>query len=413
VNQNLSIIKKTILKTLAFSLLNTGIMLALSLYWLSLPRTFGDEAFFIKWTSLVKKTLLGIDQKPDPETVLYVDISGSKTLIEKYDPSYEEITGFQKTVITDREQLASFLDSVRTYGKDIPIVIMDLRFQYPSPNDSLLQAAIDSFPFPIVGAQKLLNNRKLAPSVIQMSTGVATYLSSDNQFMKYPLYLQDTLPSLPLVAMNLAHGIPYTKRWLGPSINNHLSLSNPIIDFKVRPFDINKSTQPDADSYHIRSLGTLLYEWQFWEKEDKKTLLTNKTIIIGDYKTDVHDTVFGPLPGSIIVHNAYLTLLHGDTFIRKWWIFLLFGLFFWMSWRIYDQERRREHSKWWHSSRTAVGKIIADSIDDTFFLAGGTILSYFIFNIHINILILLIYLKIVTFILKRFIFKSIPAEKRQ
>lgn len=405
--------RKGFLKVFGFSFLNAGIMLVLALYWLSLPRTFGDEAFFIKWTSLIKKTLLGKDEKPDPETILYVDISGSKSLIEKPDPFYEEITGLQNAVISDRKQLATFLKYIREYGTSIPIVILDLTFEFSSPDDSLLQAEIDQFPFPILSAQKLLDDGQLAPSVFQMPTGVASYLSTDNQFMKYPLFLNDTIPSLPMVAVSMSHEKSYAKRWIGPIIDKRLSLTNPIIDFKIRPFDLNVGNELKTNSYHIRSLGTLLFEWDFWDQEDIRTLLKNKTIILGDYKNDIHQTVFGKLPGSIIVHNAYLTLLNDETLIRFWWVVLLFGLFFWMSWRIYQQEKRREHSKWWSRSQTAVGKIIADSIDDTFFLAVGTILSYFIFNIHINILILLIYLKIVTFFLKRFIFKPLPPEKQE
>lgn len=404
--------KKNFFKVFAFSFFNAGIMLALALYWLSLPRTFGDEAFFIKWTSLIKKTLVGIDQKPDPESVLYVDISGSKSLLESEDPFYEEVTGYQKTVISNREHLAAFLQYITMYGNDIPIVILDLTFESASPNDSLLQAAIDHFPFPILGAQRLLDGGQLAPAIFQLPTGVASYLSSDNQFMKYPLYLRDTLPSLPLVAAHMSHGHEYSKQWLWPAIDKSPSLINPIIDFKVRPFDLNYDGKLKSESFYIRSMGTLLFEWEFWDEEDIKTLLKGKTIIIGDYKNDVHETVFGKLPGSIIVHNAYLTLLNGESLIRVRWLLLLFALFFWMSWRIYQQEKRMEHSKWWSNSQTAVGKIVADSIDDTFFLAIGTVLSYFIFNIHINILILLIYLKIVTFILKRFIFKPLPAKEQ-
>jgi hypothetical protein len=404
--------KKNFSRVFGFSFLNAGIMLVLALYWLSLPRTFGDEAFFIKWTSLIKKTLVGIDEKPDPESVLYVDISGSKSLLESEDPFYEEVTGYQKTVISNREHLAAFLQYITMYGNDIPIVILDLTFESASPNDSLLQATIDQFPFPILGAQRLLDDGQLAPAIFQLPTGVASYLSSDNQFMKYPLYLRDTLPSLPLVAAYMSHGHEYSKQWLWPAIDKSPSLINPIIDFKVRPFDLNYVGKLKSESFYIRSLGTLLFEWEFWDEEDIRTLLKGKTIIIGDYKNDVHETVFGKLPGSIIVHNAYLTLLNGESLIRVRWLLLLFALFFWMSWRIYQQEKRREHSKWWSNSQTAIGKIVADSIDDTFFLAIGTILSYFIFNIHINILILLIHLKIVTFFLKRFIFKPLPVEKQ-
>lgn len=394
------------LRILGFSVLNAFVMLVLTIYWLSLPRTFGDEAFFIKWTSLVKKSLLGVDQKPDPGSILYVDISGSKSLMEVPDPLYEERTGFQYSVITNRGDLALFLDYVKSYGANIPIVILDMVFEEQSKDDSLLQTAIDHCPFPIVGARRLLANGKLGNEAIHLPTGIATYLSTDNQFMKYPLFLEDTLASLPLVALKYASHHFFDRNWFWPRIDYHPSLVNPIVDFKIRPIDLRNKT------YMIRSLGTLLFEWEsVWLEPDIRRILDGKTIIIGDFKDDIHSTVFGSMPGPIIVHNALLTLANGESLIDWRWLVLLFALFFWMSWRIYKQERRGARSKWWHESKTAFGKIIADSIDDTFFLIIGTILSYFLFNIHINILVLLIYLKIITYLLKQFVFKN-PGVKK-
>jgi hypothetical protein len=127
-------------------------MLLLALFWLSLPRTFGDEAFLIKWTSLVKKTVLGIDPKPAADSFLYVDVSRSKTIIPAEDPLFEDYTGYNHVAITDRAQLAEFLTAVKQYGEDIPLVLMDINFAEPAPQDSLLQAAIDSLPFSAVAA---------------------------------------------------------------------------------------------------------------------------------------------------------------------------------------------------------------------------------------------------------------------
>lgn len=70
-------------KALIFSLINALVMLFLALFWLSLPRTLGMRPFFIKWTSLVKKSVLGIDHKPDPNSVLYVDVSGSRSSLKR------------------------------------------------------------------------------------------------------------------------------------------------------------------------------------------------------------------------------------------------------------------------------------------------------------------------------------------
>lgn len=386
-----------------FATLNALCMLLLALFWLSLPRTFGDESFFIKWTSIVKKSLLGIDKKPAPNSVLYVDVLGSKAMVEISDPIYEEPTGYHHAVITDRAQLAAFLQMVTKYGSDIPLFIIDISFENVSPQDSLLQVAIDNFPFPLLGARRMDDKKKLSPSVIKLQTGVANYLSADNQFMKYPLFLNDSLPSLPLMAWAITEGKEYSNKRLWPRLDGRRSLHKPIIDFKIRPYDLNTGNRKDTSGYTLRAMGTLLHEWTFWEEADIRALLKGKTIILGDYYEDEHETVFGTLPGPLIVHNAYLTLVQGESLIRWRWVLLLYGWFWWMSARTFKEVANRQPSKK-DSVKSAVGRILVDSIDETFFLALVTILSYFLFNIHINILILLIYLKVVSYILRRFVF---------
>ena len=384
-----------------FSLTNGLVMLLLALFWLSLPRTFGDEAFLIKWTSLVKKTVLGIDPKPDAESFLYVDVSRSKAVIPAMDPLFEEFTGYNRIAITDRAQLAEFLNYVRRYGEDVPLVLMDINFAAASPQDSLLQAAIDSLPFPQVAATTPELLAETALPAIDVPRGVAMYLSVDENFMKYPLFFNDSLPTLPLVALREAKGINFGNAAWGKDFDGRRSLSNPIIDFKVRPHDL------DVDNrYSLYDMGSLLFQFTFWEEEDIRQLLSGKTIVLGDFYNDKHQTVFGTVPGPMIVHNAMLTLEQRETLIHLRWLLLLTALFFWMSWRIWHEEKAGSRSWLWTRSQTALGKIVADSIDDTFFLILGTIASYLFFNIHINILILLIYLKVVAWILRRFVFRK-------
>ena len=379
-----------------FCAVNGVLMVVLALFWLGLPRTFGDEAIFIKWTSLVKKTVLGIDPKPPAESFLYVDVSRSKALVEVRDPLFEEYTGLNHTTITDREQLARFLDAVATYGRDVPLVILDINFAVTSPADSALQTALDTFPYPLVGASdlRLALNDSLRP--LRLTTGVAMYLSVDENFMKYPLYFADTLPTLPLAALHAARGTTYGPAAWGSRLGAHRSLTNPIVDFKVRPHDLEVTKQ-----YSVFPLGSLLLQLSFWDEADITKLFRGKTIVVGDFVNDFHQTVFGSMPGPMIVHNAYLTLWEGETIIHFRWLLLLFAIFAYMSWRVWREVTSGHRSWLWHRSRTALGKLFADSIDDTFYLVVATVLSYLLFNIHVNILVLLIYLKAVTWLLRR------------
>ena len=94
--------KKIIL--LLISIFHSFFLLSLGYIWLGMSYTFGDEAFLIKWTSLIKKEMLRIDPKPPPSDVLFINTSQSKAEIEvNTDPlSIQPV----KMEITDRKQIA-------------------------------------------------------------------------------------------------------------------------------------------------------------------------------------------------------------------------------------------------------------------------------------------------------------------
>ncbi|MEZ4986883.1 MAG: hypothetical protein R2795_17900 [Saprospiraceae bacterium] len=362
-------------KPILFSFVNAWLMLLLAMYWLGLPRTFGDEAVFIKWTSLVKKSLLGIDPKPTPGTILYLDVSDSKMLVDIQDPLYGEYTGYQHAVITDRFLLAQVLDSIAVHGKNIPIVLMDISFERPSPADSLLQASIDRFPFPIVAARRILNDGSITHSCIRLPTGIANYQGTNDEFLKYRLFYHDTLPTLPLLAYSLAYKVPIQQKWWGTTVNGQWSLSNPIIDFKIRPQDISNGVD------HLERPTTYGLRVHCSSNGHFGTPGYPPIIIRKGYhcrrlhlRHPYHRLWQSSEP--LIVHNTFLTLAAGEARIKWLWMALLF-LFF-LDFFPHGKGRGfiHEHQTMVESSKSAIGKIIYDSIDEVFFLALCTILSY-------------------------------------
>jgi hypothetical protein len=49
-----------------------------------------------------------------------------------------------------------------------------------------------------------------------------------------------------------------------------------------------------------------------------------------------------------------------------------------------SSRKNNEGSRWWKSSKTSLRKLVVGSIDEIFFLACGTVLAYFMFNIHVR-----------------------------
>jgi hypothetical protein len=138
------------------------------------------------------------------------------------------------------------------------------------------------------------------------------------------------------------------------------------------------------------------------EKKDILKMFSGKLIIIGDFNEDVHKTSAGLMPGMLIVYNAYLTLRDGNHIMKFSWILLMIAGFTWISYRILTRKgfgifnvlKEKTKSGWVH--------FLLDSVDELFFLSLLTLVSYFFFNIQINILILLVYLKLFEFAIDMF-----------
>ncbi|PSR13928.1 MAG: hypothetical protein DA408_04070 [Bacteroidetes bacterium] len=173
-------------------------MLLISFYWLGLPYTFGDEAFLIKWTALTKKSLFGIDPKPSPESVLFVDLSESKTT-ESIPNEFGEINDYHRIITTDRQQLASFLEMIVPYRDDVRLVVLDVLLDKPSPGDSILQRTVEKLGDKILGINQLNNEGGIDSTAIHFpNQALANYRSAQGLFLKYPLLLKGHFPTVPL-----------------------------------------------------------------------------------------------------------------------------------------------------------------------------------------------------------------------
>lgn len=394
--------RKKTWKIIRISLVNVLVMLFLTYYWLSLPRTFGDEAFFIKWSSLVRKSLLGMDKKPNPEEVIFIDISGNKTTMN--DPeaiSFLPDAGYHRMVLTDRKELADLFDIMAKYKDDIRYVFCDVLFKDSTVNDSTLENAFLPFENKALTVSHLENRKNKITPVIDVPHALATYQAVNGLFLKFPLVLNDSLKTVPLKMYEMIHDKTFEK-W-GPFyfIDNKLSLPSPIVDYKVRLSDFRTGSSLKESNYAVYPLGTILESAAFMDEASLGSYFKGKIVLIGDLKTDMHETPFGKAPGLLLIYNAYLSLEAQQHEIRFLWILFLSISFFILSYRIFA-DIKVKRPKWLvRIFKTQVGQYILNALDEMGLLVTITLLSYFLFNIHINILIFFVYLKVVEWIWKK------------
>lgn len=378
-----------------FSGLNGLLMLLLTFYWLSLPYTFGDETFLIKWTSLVKKELLGWDKKPSPEDVLFIDIAANKTTIPGKDLFGE--SAYNRKVITDREQLTSLIRVMAPHEADIRLLVLDVIFEDSTKFDQALEAELAKLRGKVVAASHLQRNDSLIRPCIRVPYALATYRSTDDLFLKYPLVMKDSLKTLPLVMLEQLNKAVY-KRWAGLNwVNKRLSLPAPLVDFKIRQSDFQEGRGLEQGHFNILDLGTVLSISEMSDDSLMAPYFRNKLIMVGDFEQDMHNTPFGTMAGILIIYNSYLTLADAGNIVSMIWILFLWGGFTVMSYRIFSKMQVVRPQWLSRIFQSKVGQVILNSLDEALILTVLTICSYFFFNIHINILVLLLYIKLVEY----------------
>jgi len=372
-------------------------MLVLTYLLLDSNRTYGDDVFLIKYSSIIKKLVLKIDPKPNRNELLFINISYDPVFIEKLDKDSIPI-GLQ--TITDREKVAKLFEILNKNPDNYKYIICDIFFKDGSPNDSLLHEQLKKAKNTIIpyhaGGENLLDM-----PLFDVKKGFADYDYIEGSFLKFKLLHRDTIQSIPLVMYKDLYGVKYEKKGMFYFLNDKLSFNNIILDFKVRYYDIlgNGSN----NNYPFVYLG------EFIELPDSLINVTvkDKIILIGDFlEKDVHETIFGKMPGTIILLNAYLTLVNEDNIIPILFFPYLFVCYFFLSYLVFNKDKKISNIIYKMKEKFMFKKSPDEEKETTFqktktrgvFKKASlfilvSFISYLIFNIHINVLILTLFLE--------------------
>jgi hypothetical protein len=373
------------------SFLHSFILLFMGYLWLGTSYTFEDEALLIKWTTFLKKELLGKDPKPSPDKVIFINTAACKIPVYtradalSLEPSVE--------LITDREKLARFLELLVPVKDSIRLIVVDILFDLPSSGDSILEERFRELGDKILAVSTMPEVDSIVPPIFDVPYALSTYRSSAEMYFKYPVAYKGK-KTVPTVMYEKTTGSEIMKKGLFFRDHNKYILKSPITNFKVSPEDFKLSNDLNKKSFTVHHLETLNTMSLFMDKEDFRKMFSGKLIMIGDFSTDIHKTVIGPMPGVLVLYNAYLTLLDGDNVMKLGWLLLMIAGFTWITYLILSGEgpsllpglKLKFRSGWIH--------FMIDSVDEILYLTILTMLSYFLFKIHISILILFIYLKI-------------------
>ncbi len=367
-----------IIKRWLWALLHGLFLFAVSWVWLSLSASYGNEALLIKWASVIKRTILQIDEDPPAKDFLFINVANDKELIES-----EEFLG--KEVITDRAKLAAFFNIIQSGNNPHKFILCDVFLKGDSAHDSLFAASVKGIKnavFPVHFSQSDL----IEKPKFDLSYAIADYKTTGDAFLKFNLVQQKYLPSVPVyMYSNLDGGSIRTGKYVNTD-NGRPIFNNSVIDFPIRSYEVI-----DEKEYPVVNLSELLVLPPEVVIND---YLKNRIVLIADFENDTHATIYGKTPGTFILLNTYLMLKSGYHIVSGWWVLLMVSSFTFLSYFLFFLEGKQ-------NAIAAQQKysFFASFFNYLFKLGLISIISYILFNVYVNILIFAVYLNCISYAL--------------
>jgi len=362
-------------------------MIFLTYIWVNQPYSYGSETSIMTATSIVKNIVLGVQKKPSKDSVLFINISYDKMLVPRFDAE-----GFEsgKIAITDRNTLAKFFE-ISALNPNYKGILLDYFSEDSTSLDSALQAQLDKHRMLIMpyhydgGTKKLESNFK-------GWTGLADYTTDFGKFLKYTYIQKDSSRTVPLELYRKLYKSDIKKTGPFYTSQNRLALNAVSLDFPIRTYDIFTNDSMGYPSVHLCELINLpppfIHE-----------LTKGKLIIIGDFlDRDIHETLYGSIAGPLIHYNGYLALVNGDHLISWYLLLFLFFNYALLSYFLFSDTLLFRHRWLKIIQESKFGGVVLDFVKYAMVLLMINVFSYILFNIHLNVLLLGLYVLAIDYI---------------
>lgn len=360
---------------------NTAILFVLTFWLMSLPWLASDEKLMIWFTSLVKLTLR---EAPQSERFALINTSYDLKLIDRYD-EFGFPVGNQ--AITDREKLASLLEVMAAADAPPDFVFIDILFANESEDDPALESALENFSKHILSYHLDDNNEPLLPVFSNANIGLSDYVIGNifDGVYKYQLMYLDNLKLSPLKIYEQLYQKEAVR--IGPiiKIGDFYTLNNFIINYRV----LQKDIEDQEAGFNPINLGELL----LLPDEDIQDYLKGKIVVVGDFReNDFHETIFEETAGPLILVNVLLSLEERDTYVNVLFFLLLTIGYLYLSYMALTNKDVIEEAIRRRYSNMLLLKYLAGFASYLFILTVLSLLTFFIFNIHLNVFFLACYL---------------------
>ncbi|MDW3211913.1 MAG: hypothetical protein R8N23_18730 [Reichenbachiella sp.] len=358
---------------------NALAMILLTFYFMSLPWLAGDEKLLIWSTSAIK---FANREVPASEDFALINTSYDLQLIDRLDEF-----GFPvgQRVITDREKLTIILDAIAK-GENTPkYIICDIHFLDSTIFDVGLDTTLQKFDNLIISYHLNDYGEIETPIFNKVNRGLSDYVigSVFDGVYKYQLLHHDSLKLTPLKIFEDLNGTKSES--IGPfvKIGNHWTPNNFIMNYRL----LQKDIENIEAGFNPVNLGELLY----LEELDIQEFVAGKIVVIGDFfENDMHETLFEITAGPLILLNAFLNIQAGDTYVNFWFFLLLFVSYCYFSYMVFVEGDYMESRITKYFGAVKLANYLAGFMSYLIFLTLLSCITFFLFNIHLNVFFLAI-----------------------
>lgn len=391
-----------------FCFVNAALMVYLTFLSLELDLKLFESQALIKTISNIKrvlpesravqkypwlKTILPSNtDKPKEDELLFINISYDLKLIDKLD---EDGFPIGNDFITDREKIAKLFHILNSQDSSYKYIICDIFFKDPSPDDELLARELEKMKNIRISYHLKRDGTPDTP-IFKAQKGLADYPVMQQTFLKFHLITNDTFRSTPLLMYEDLYGKKLEKKGAFYYLDGKMCLNSIIIDHRIRNENILEGKA--VTKYPFVYLGEFL---SLPEEEILKTT-KNKIILIGDFlERDLHNTVVGKMGGTLVLLNVYLSLVYGDNIIDIWFFIILFIGYFFISMKIFSKNKLTDLKLFAKVRKYKFIVFVLDILGYLVYLSVLVLIIYFTYNVYISLVLVLIYIKLLEWLVKK------------
>src|SRR5215203_765527 len=365
------------IKKIVLALGHSLILLALHLVYFNLNWSLPLE---YEMMMMLNKTesFIGGQGRFDEQDYLFINTAYDQVLIET-ETEYGD-TG--TLAIADRYMLATFFDKMAEFDNKHQYILCDLFFDHSSGADSLLNNSLKKIKKIIAPTEYDKKRKRLIEPKINIQAAQADYITYEGLVSKVRLYAEDSRSkTLPLVMFEDRNDIKIKTKALGLFYGG---------DYLPRSVYPRYFFDAETIKEHEMPLKQVVDVLQINGKAFYESAIQGKIVIIGNFSSDRHNTFVGPMPGSLVLFNTYLTLQAGYAMLGVRWLFFALLAFTGLCYYelIYKKERTSVTNRSWH-------RLFVHLLGVTGLCMFISILSGLFFGVHITIIPVIIYLELI------------------